>query len=351
MPPEEVDHLEVTLAVARLRSVELVDTPGVSSASQAGGRADAYLGLDEASRHAVARADAVIYVLSHTARADEATDLAAFGAGAGGRADAAIGVLGKADLVAGGDPAAGRVLAAELAARFCDRLATVVPVWSLVAETVACGRLREADAATVDAVAALDEGTRAVLLADGELFASFDAPVAPDSRRRVVDLLAPAGARRAVEASEAGARGAARLAAALDELSGRAPLDAAVIRLGRRADVVRAARMLVDAEKIAYDEPGAGDALRDVIEGLRASPELHVLEETAALDDLEAGLVALPPALAEEGAALLAGGAAADGDAAIDRWREVEVLATGPHVARFARVVTRTLTLRRQAGR
>ena len=350
VPPEEVDHVSVTLAVGRLRSVELVDTPGVASASGAGARAHAYLGLDQASRHAVARADAVVYVLSHTGRADEAIDLAAFGAGAGGRADAAVGVLGKADLVAGGDPAATAVLAGQLAARFRGRLATVVPVWSLVAETVACGRLREADAAVVAAVAALDEGTRAVLLADGELFGSLDAAVPADSRRRIIDLLAAAGARRAVEAAAAGIHGAARLAGALDELSGRAALEVAVARLGERADVVRAARMLVDAEKLAYEVPRAGDALRDVVEAVRASPALHVLEETAALDDLDAGLVVLPPPLADEAVALLSGGRPADGDAAIDRWREVEVLASGPQVARFARVVARTLTLNRRSA-
>jgi hypothetical protein len=350
VPPEEVDHVEVTLAVGRLRSVELVDTPGVASGSGAGARAHAYLGLDEASRHAVARADAVVYVLSHTGRADEATDLAAFGAGAGGRADAAIGVLAKADLVAGGDAAAAAALAGDLGARFRGCLATVVPVWTLVAETVACGRLREADAATVAAVAALDEATREVLLADGELFGRFDAPVPAESRRRIVDLLAAAGARRAVGAAAAGARGAAPLAAALDALSGRAALEAAVTRLAARADVVRAARMLVDAEKLAYELPGAGDVLRDVVEHLRASPELHVLEETAALDDLDAGMVGLPPPLAAEAADLLAGGRPVDGALAIDRWREIEVLAGAPDVARLARVVVRTLTLRRRGA-
>jgi Dynamin family len=347
VPPEEIDHVEVALAVGRLRAIELVDTPGVSSATAAGGRAASYLGFDLASREAVARADAVVYVLSHTGRADEADDLVAFGSGAGGRADAAVGVLGKADLVAGGDRAAGVDLADRLAARFRDRVATVVPVWSLVAETVACGRLREADAATIDAVAALDDATRAVLLADGDLFSTYDAPVAADRRRRVVDLLAPAGARFAVQASAAGARGAARLAGALDELSGRAALDAAITRLGRRADVVRAARMLVDAEKLAYDEPDGGGALRDVVERLRATPALHVLEETAALDDLDDGLVVLPAAVAEEGAAILAGESPAGCDVgAIDRWREVEVLARDPRVAQVARVVARTLTLR-----
>jgi hypothetical protein len=347
VPPEEVDHLQVELSVARLRAIELVDTPGVSSATAAGDRSERFLGFDTASREQVGRADAVVYLLTATGQADEVADLTAFGAGAGGRADAAIGVLGKADLIAGGDPAAAADLAGRLAARLAGRVRTVVPLWTLVAETVACGRLREPDAATAAAVADLDEATRSVLLADAGLFTDFEAPVDPARRRRLLELLAPAGAARAVAAVLGGARGAARLATALDGLSGRGALDAEIDRFAARADVLRAARMLNDAERLAGEDWDLGEPLRDAVELARAHRDVHVLDETEALDDLDAGRVALSGPDARAAAAVLRGTPPeGDVDAAIDHWREVEVLAGDPLVARLARTVGRSLALR-----
>src|SRR5690606_36980026 len=83
-PAGEVSHLDVFLANRRLRRIELIDTPGVSSTTDASGRTEELLGFD-ASRRAVAGADAIIYLLTATGRADEAEDLAAFGAAAGRR--------------------------------------------------------------------------------------------------------------------------------------------------------------------------------------------------------------------------------------------------------------------------
>ncbi|UDY35001.1 dynamin family protein [Dermatobacter hominis] len=351
MPVAEVDHIEVHLANRRLRAVEIVDTPGVSSASGAGDRTERYLGIDDVSTAAVGRADAVLYLLTHTGRTDEATDLASFGSASGGRSDGAIGVLGKADLVAGGDRAAAEDLAGRLADRLQGSVRTVLPLWTLVAEAVSCGRLSEDDARAVVAISAVDTTTRELLLADASLFVDLDAPVDRAARQRLQDVLGHTGAARAVGFAADGARGAAQLADALDAMSGRAELDRALVELTERADVLRAARMLASADAIAYGEPDAAP-LRDVVEQLRVRPELHVLDETTALDDLRSGRARLQPEVVDRAVATLVEPASVpDIDAAIDQWREVEVLCGDPVGERVARTVGRTLMLRRRGVR
>src|SRR5690606_2589200 len=127
-----------------------------------------------------------------------------------------IGVLSKADLLAGGDTDAVADLAARLRAQLAGQVATVVPLWTLVAETVACGRFREADAEAVGQLAALDDTDRLLLRADASLFVDHAVAVDGLARRRLRDLLGHAGAVHALDLARAGTTGAARLADALD---------------------------------------------------------------------------------------------------------------------------------------
>ncbi len=352
VPVQTVDHLEVLLSNRRLRDVELVDTPGVSSSSAASGRSEAFLAFDAASRDEVARADAVVYLLTHTGRSDEAADLAAFGAGAGGRSDAAVGVLGKADLVASGDPAAAADLAERLEAQLRGHVHEVIPVWTLVAESVSCGRFGESDAATAAAVAGLDATDRELMLLAESLFVEEEVPVDRYARAHLQDILGHAGAVRVVEMAGSGVLGAARLTAGLDDLSGRSRLDGAISGLARRADALRAARMLTDAEKLGFDDWVRGASIRDQVERLRALPALHVLDETTARGDVLTGRARLSVGLGDEALAILDDpSSVVDLDAAIDRWRSEEALCADPLGGRVARTVTRTLSLRRQGLR
>ena len=68
------------------------------------------------------------------------------------------------------------------------------------------------------------------------------------------------------------------------------------------------------------------------------------------LAEIDEHLAALPFGTVEEATAILTGQPGThsdDHDAAIDRWRELEVLTGDPHVGRISRAVLRTLTLGR----
>ncbi|MBA2321730.1 MAG: hypothetical protein H0V89_11305, partial [Deltaproteobacteria bacterium] len=237
----------------------------------------------------------------------------------------------------------------NLASSLAGSVAAVLPVWSLVAETVACGRLREADAATVTTIAELSDEERAMLFMSVDDFSTRPEGPAPLARRRLQDLLAHAGARRAVDVARSGARGAARLTAALDDISGRRALEEAIDRLAERADVLRASRMLADAWNAAHDDYAVGEPLRDAVASLRHRPEVHRLEEARALDALDAGSVALADGDERLARAVLTREVPTDLDldAAIDRWREIENLTGDLHAKHVAQVVTRSLTLQR----
>src|SRR5690606_33432349 len=99
-------HLEVYLTNAVLRDLTVIDTPGLESLDDASSaRSRQLLGaeqLDPVSRSAVAGAEAVLYVLTQTARADDEQVLAAFEAATAGRQAGpgnVVALLNKADTV------------------------------------------------------------------------------------------------------------------------------------------------------------------------------------------------------------------------------------------------------------
>jgi len=177
-----VSHLEAYLTSALLADITVIDTPGLGSSDAASvSRTEALLGaasrppadvsttgcatavgpgaagqqegagsLDPTSRFAVAGAEAVVYVFTQSVRADDNLVLAAFTAATAAR-DAgpvnALAVLNKADTIvadtvqgAGGDiRKAARILAGEQAKVLRPRVADVMPVIGLLAETAETG--------------------------------------------------------------------------------------------------------------------------------------------------------------------------------------------------------------------
>jgi GTPase SAR1 family protein len=103
VPADQVVRLDVWLSNDRLRSMTLLDTPGLGSLDHARShRTGELLGLDDPSRLALRGAEALVFVLTQTVRADERAALGAFHAladEAGCSAVNAVGILNKADQI------------------------------------------------------------------------------------------------------------------------------------------------------------------------------------------------------------------------------------------------------------
>lgn len=377
-----VSHLEAYLTSAVLRGLTVVDTPGLAAPDDSSVRRahQVLCGgpevLDEGSAAALTTAEAVLYVVTQTVRADDAELLAAFQAATGGRAPGpanAIAVLNKVDTVppesvpgAGGDVArAGVLLAARQAEVLGRRVACVLPMIGLLAETAETGSFSSADARALAALAGIDPGTRGALLLSADLFTTLDAPVPAAVRGRLLRLLDLHGVAVALAALETDPQlstGALRrtvlAASGLHQLRDR--LD---VVLRARADGIKAAAALSAVSALAgQGEAGERTVIRDVVAALLAEPQSHQLRLLAAVSSVSSGAAPFPAELADEIVRL--GGSAAVAEQlglpgrppgelashALQRarwWRSFAFDAT-PAQARIAHVVHRAYFLRWQ---
>ena len=326
-----VSHLEAYLTNAVLRDLTVIDTPGLGSLDAASvARTEQLLGaaaeaepeaaedsddLDPVSRNAVAGAEAVLYVVTQGVRADDQQALAAFTAATASREAGpvnAIAVLNKADTIvadsvdgSGGDVwKAATLLAEKQAQSLKPRVADVLPVIGLLAETAETGGFTSADADALRQLAALDEASRTTMLMSADLFTAWDCPVSPSVRTRLLehlDLHGIAVALHAIDAEPAITAGALRRTL-LDSsgLAGvRGRLDA-VFRA--RSDGIKAAAALASVTALAQASGDTGERQRvhDAIEVLLAKPEAHQLRLLEALTLVASGAVDMPVDLTEE---------------------------------------------------
>ena len=313
-PPEEIAALHVWLSNAALRDMTIVDTPGLASAHERYSRAtEDLLATDDASRHAVSEADAVVFLLARVAREDDATILEGFRGLVGGisaSAANAVGVLSKADKVGGsGDPL---TRAGELAARYAADLqsvvATVVPVVGLFAETAEAAAVTGAGAAPPRGQAGLGAPRPGRRVLEAGRFTRSECPVPAESRARLLRILDLHGVTVCLDAVDAGCDDAAVLVERLRDLSGFARLRALLTdTFARRADALKAAAAATALERLTYDgarrEPASAAVLaglRDDLERLRLDPAMHRLGEIAALQEVAAGRVHFGGALEDE---------------------------------------------------
>ncbi|WP_158847378.1 dynamin family protein [Saccharothrix deserti] len=324
---DQVSHIEAYLTNAVLRDLTVIDTPGLGSLDAASvARTEALLGagadsdsgsgeLDPVSRNAVAGAEAVLYVVTQGVRADDQQALAAFTAATASREAGpvnAIAVLNKADTIAaetvegsGGDTWQAAVLLAERQAlTLKPRVADVLPVIGLVAESTETGGFTSADADALRRLAELDDATRETMLISADLFVSWDCEVPVGTRTRLLEKLDLYGIRKALEAVDAEpAITAGALRRKLLDASGldgvRAKLNA-VFR--SRADGIKAAAALASVTSLAAasGDPNERQRVHDAIEVLLAKPEAHQLRLLEALTLVASGAVAMPNDLVEE---------------------------------------------------
>jgi Dynamin family len=336
---DQVSHLEAYLTNAVLRDLTVIDTPGLGSLDEASvRRTEQLLGaarhakeepdgatvagqsdeLDQTSRSAVAGAEAVLYVVTQGVRADDQQALAAFTAATASREAGpvnAIAVLNKADTIApesvsGSDGEvwkAATMLAEKQAATLKPRVADVIPVIGLLAESAESGGFTSADADALrqlSKLASSDPATWETMLMSADIFATWECDVPSGTRVRLLEKLDLYGVRSAVDALRADpdlTAGALRRklldASGLANVRGR--LDA-VFRA--RADGIKAAAALASVTALAHasGDPGERQRVHDAIEVLLAKPEAHQLRLLEALTLVTSGAVAMPEDLAEE---------------------------------------------------
>src|SRR6184192_3366668 len=213
---EKVSHIEAYLTNAVLQGMTVIDTPGLGSLDAASvSRTEQLLGaakhrkedddegsdeLDDTSRNAVAGAEAVLYVVTQGVRADDQQALAAFTAATASREAGpvnAIAVLNKADTIApesveGADGdvwKAATILAEKQAATLKPRVADVLPVIGLIAESAESGGFTSADAEALRGLAALDDDILQTMLISADIFTSWECDVPAGIRLRLLEKL------------------------------------------------------------------------------------------------------------------------------------------------------------------
>jgi len=307
-PVEDIGHLEVYLSQSQLKFVTIIDTPGLNAiAGDNGGRTTTALGIQTASKLATGHAEAVLFAFSSAMHANELDVLHAFqevSLGAGHPPVNVLGVLAKADLLS--DPGTNLwMVADELARRYSVALAgqvsEVEPVAGLIAETIAAGKFTESDAAALSLLAAMPPRELAAMFLSADRFVSRSCPVPTAHRRALLTALGRYGVQVAVEAIQAGARGAVALQQLLADRSRIGTIEDRVQqRFARRADSIKAGWALNRLSALAYDRGIARPQrlwLADSVEMTRLQPVMHDLTELAALNDLLTGSARLPDEL------------------------------------------------------
>jgi predicted GTPase len=317
--PEAIDRMVVEWPSASLRSMVLIDTPGIGSLSaDIAERTHAF--LTPADRPG--EADAVCYLMRHLHGTD-ARFLESFhdDHAARGTPMNAIGVLSRADEIGVGRLDA--LQTAELIARryrqepqvrrLCQ---TVVPVAGLLAQTAVT--LREDEYAALASLAAADRSVTEELLWSADRFGA-DQPgveVDNDRRRALLDRMGLFGVRLSLALIRgSGAPSATQLAAALVDHSGITALkETLATQFAARADLLKARSALLALDAVLRIQPGPGGfELATELERIMAST--HEFTEARTLNALRTGNVPFGDDATAEAERLLGG----HGDAASAR--------------------------------
>ncbi|MFJ9782101.1 dynamin family protein [Amycolatopsis sp. NPDC101161] len=326
---EQVSHIEAYLTNAVLQGMTVIDTPGLGSLDAASvSRTEQLLGaakhakddegsdeLDDTSRNAVAGAEAVLYVVTQGVRADDQQALAAFTAATASREAGpvnAIAVLNKADTIApesvegsGGDIwKAATILSEKQASTLKPRVADVLPVIGLIAESAESGGFTSADAEALRQLADLDDDVLQTMLISADIFTTWECDVPSGTRLRLLEKLDLFGVSHAVEAirKEPEITAGALRRSLLDASGLEAVRQRLSIVFAARADGIKAAAALASVTALAHasGDPGERQRVHDAIEVLLAKPEAHQLRLLEALTLVASGAVDMPEDLSEE---------------------------------------------------
>jgi 50S ribosome-binding GTPase len=310
----DVDRLEVEWPSPALRTMTLIDTPGIASLSQdVSARSTTFLA--PADTHS--EADAIIYLMRHMHAAD-LRFLESFRDTEAGRSGTvnAIAVLSRADEVGGGRIDS-LLSAGEIAERYrrdhnLRKLALgVVPVAGLLAQSART--MRQQDFAALQLLAGLERAEREKVLLSADRFRRSTVPegLTAEARATLLARYGLFGIRLAVVLIPNGFNEPTPLA---HELARRSGLDPLLDLMGRqfqaRAEALKARTALVGVESLLRTTPRPGTGhLAAALERLQANA--HEFRELRLLATLRTTGVPLSSELAAEAEGLIGGRGAA----------------------------------------
>ncbi|MGO9973284.1 MAG: protein kinase domain-containing protein [Solirubrobacteraceae bacterium] len=304
----EIVGVDVWLPIDALKSVTIIDTPGLSSLTdEASGQARVAIGIeDDDDSRAIRQAEALLFAMAGDAHADDEEALRAFQARFRGteRASAvnAIGVLTKADKTGDGseDPwEAAQAKAERVRQALGPLVSTVVPLVGLLAETANTGSLTEEHAERLRALAALPPDDREELIESPDSLLEAEVPVGVDEREELLDRLGMFGISHALELADAGELTGVGLVRRMRELSGIAELRKHLGGFLQRADALKADAGLTRLEKLSWRSPSLR-SLRGDVQRVRREPGMHMLELFRALDLVAVKRIELPDEMMHE---------------------------------------------------
>ncbi len=289
---DEVSRIDVGWPSSILRSLILIDTPGIASLSHnVAARSTEFLAPEERP----SSADAIIYLLRHLHPTDLGF-LEAFRDTAAGASQTvnAIAVLSRADEIGSGRIDS-LLSAAKVARRYeldggLQSLALgVVPVAGLLAE--GARTLRESEFAAFRTLAAMERRDRERLLVSTDRFVGLaDASgLSRETRKALLARFGIYGVRLATSLIRGGVADSAELADRLVQQSGLLELNRYVdTHLSLRAETLKVRAVLDGLERLLRQRPVAGtDEIRAGMERIRISA--HGLRELSLLSKLRVG--------------------------------------------------------------
>jgi hypothetical protein len=308
----EVAYIDVQLYNSYLKDFTLIDTPGLSSLGDgARGGTEAFL-LGQA-RDAVARADALLYVLSGDVREDDFKMLGRFRTHAvefDRSAANAMAVLTKVDRLSetvDSATAAGEQIAARCARELGTAVATVIPVMGLMAEAAEAGRIDEERARRLRMLKQIPPEERPRAFRSARRLQNH--PGLPLAAEAVEDLLARLdilGVRVGVEAIARGRTGARAITETLRLVSSIDALRTLLFEtFALSGDSLKANAALTRLHRLQANvhDPGARAALAEELragsERLKLLPESRRLRALEVMNDLAAARLSLPEELQE----------------------------------------------------
>lgn len=306
VPIETVRRVRVQLSSDALKSITVVDTPGMNTTTVENEQAARRMlfGTDKDDEHA----QALIYVLRYVQAFDDAT-LTAFRnltEASGMTCVNTLAVLNQIDRRGDEDDPwpTGRRLATKAYADLRTSVFDVVPLIGLLAETARASALGPAELDGLAALAALDDADLEFLLLDlDDLATSPDSPLSPEVGRSLIKHLHRYGIRTAVSALREGAELSRTLLenSGFDTgaRSGTGSVAAGIAHFARRAEQLKALSAINQLRRISRAPAYGSD--RAALDGLAAELDetrpitigLHGLRIFAAVEAIGRGQLIL----------------------------------------------------------